>query len=77
MFELTYEEIDTTRYALQIFLDSFVNPDTIANHAKDIEIATELQSRMADYLASYCKHGTYVGGVMEDFMCGYCEQGDE
>lgn len=21
----------------------------------------------------YCEHGTYVGGVMEDFMCGYCE----
>ncbi len=23
--------------------------------------------------SGYCEHGTYVGGVMEDFMCGYCE----
>ena len=21
----------------------------------------------------YCEHGTYVGEVMEDLMCGYCE----
>lgn len=21
----------------------------------------------------YCEHGTYVGGVMEDFICGHCE----
>jgi len=24
----------------------------------------------------YCKHGIYVGGVMEDYICGYCEDGE-
>ncbi len=25
----------------------------------------------------YCKHGTYVGGIGADYMCGYCEDGTE
>ena len=76
MFELTHAEMDTTRYALQIFLDSFEasDRDTIANFIDDIEIAKELKARFSEYLKSYCEHGTYVGGVMEDFMCGYCEE---
>jgi hypothetical protein len=36
----------------------------------------EAMYRFAKPDNGYCEHGTYVGGVMEDFMCGYCEQGD-
>lgn len=25
----------------------------------------------------YCQHGTYTGGAMEDFLCGWCEDGHE
>lgn len=25
--------------------------------------------------AGVCEHGVFVGGVMEDFMCGACEDG--
>jgi hypothetical protein len=75
MFELTHAEMDTTRYALQIFLDSFESSDrdTIANFMSDIEIARELKSRLSGYLSAYCEHGTYVGGAGADYMCGHCE----
>lgn len=75
MFELDRSELETTRYALQIFLDSFAEADrdTIANFIEDIDTAKSLKARLADYLASYCEHGTYVGGVMADYMCGHCE----
>ena len=26
-----------------------------------------------DYAGDTCKHGTYVGGMAEDWMCGACE----
>jgi len=29
------------------------------------------------YPGDVCRHGTYVGGCMEDHMCFYCEQGDD
>lgn len=26
----------------------------------------------------YCKHGTFIGGPLgPDYICGWCEQGDE
>lgn len=27
--------------------------------------------------SGYCKHGTYVGGIGWDLMCGPCEMGDD
>lgn len=29
------------------------------------------------YPGDTCKHGVYVGGVMEDFMCAACEAGED
>ena len=43
--------------------------------------ATRLRQVALDYLATpnegYCFHGVYVGGCGIDWMCGYCESGDE
>ena len=29
------------------------------------------------YAGDCCKHGTYVGGIGIDWLCGACENGDE
>lgn len=31
---------------------------------------------MAHYAYPYCRHGAYVGGIAEDYLCGACEMGD-
>lgn len=26
--------------------------------------------------SGYCVHGTFIGGILADYSCGYCEEGD-
>jgi hypothetical protein len=41
------------------------------------EIALEANDIFDGLAQGYCVHGTYVGGCMEDWMCGACESGED
>jgi hypothetical protein len=58
-------------------MDAFeaqVRYDELMREMDDRDDHNDPQYRRAD---GYCKHGVYVGGCMEDFMCGRCEMGDD
>lgn len=45
--------------------------------AKRLYAEAEAYLQSAERREGYCFHGTYVGGCGIDWMCGYCESGDE
>lgn len=58
--------------------------EIVLSLAEKREAIAEAQRLYAEALAydqspseGYCFHGTYVGGCGIDWMCGYCESGDE
>lgn len=61
----------------------FMNTNSLSN-AEMRWIIAEAQSLFQKALAydlqgsdGHCFHGVYVGGCLADFMCGYCESGEE
>lgn len=57
--------------------------DVVLSLADKREVLAEAKRLYAEAVAydqlpyeGYCFHGTYVGGCMEDWLCGYCESGE-
>jgi len=48
-------------------------PETTWDEITRITSQVEFELRFNDPKDGYCEHGTYVGGCMADYMCGYCE----
>jgi hypothetical protein len=43
----------------------------------DHEVAIYANEIFDGLAQGYCKHGTYVGGCAEDWICGACESGED
>ena len=41
------------------------------------EIAINANAIFDGFAEGFCVHSTYVGGCMEDWMCGACESGED
>ena len=68
--EVLYEAFAKARYEIA----KLEMPEHTWDEITRITSQVEYELRFTDPRSGYCEHGTYVGGVMEDYMCGYCEE---